>query len=1166
MLSFLKIRALLIVLGFVLVALFVWFAGPYFAFAEYRPLESVTARLVLIGLIVAVWLASVLFKRLRANRASDNLVAAVVKQSRADERPSADAQALRERFEEATALLRDKRRSGHSLYELPWYVIIGAPGSGKTTALINSGLNFPLEQRSGKGALRGVGGTRNCDWWFTDEAVFLDTAGRYTTQDSDAAADSAGWAEFLGLLRKYRKRRPLNGVILTINAHDLLTQGEAGREAHVAAARRRLGELNKELRIQLPIYLMVTKCDLVAGFTEYFDDLTQEGRAQVWGVTFPYEQTRRGETAQTFPAEFDALIARLNSRLFSRLEEERDLKRRAKLFAFPQQMSVLRDSLAGFVRDVFASTRFDQPVYLRGVYFTSGTQEGTPIDRLLGAIGRRFAVAPEAVIAPGGRGKAYFIERLLKEVLLAESGLAGVNRRLEVQKAVFEIAAYVALALVAILGVIVFSISYSRNRAYIADVAASISALRDVPKGTSGTSFETLLPRLDAVRAVDDSANRYRNSTPWEMRWGLYQGGSVGDAARDAYGRELDGAMLPYVADRFKRRLLEYAPEPEKLYPYLKGYLMLGHPEHLDKQQLAYLGDLEWQSAYADDPDRAASVAKHFRSLLDYQDSLRPIALDEAIIAQARSTLQQASQAGLVYRYVRISYANDTARSLRLDLAAGLGAERVLKRRSRVSLSQPVPSIYTKPVFEEITKRGTDAIVKQFTDEYWVWGDARPSIAGSARLSAEFLDVYEKDYIAAWDAIVNDIQAAPLSSLDDTKEALAILSGSTSPLRGLLKVVDDNTYLVKPAEPPKPGLIPGVGGALGNLFDAGKKIAGVPSATTTPGRQITSHFEPIHRLLAGDQGSAPIDVILGKLRELQQKMQPIALQDVVGGTSPGNPQSIASVGQTATELKRDAAPLPPGIGSVVTQVANGATAAVRGGVRNDLQSRFQQDVAKQCAAIVANRYPFVSQSPTDVPLADFGRLFGYGGVYEMFFKTELADLVDTSANPWRWRTDATGNAVGGSVSMLRQFEAADTIREMFFRPGSQMPEVRFTVTPVELDASATRFVLELDGQTFDYRHGPPRPLAAVWPGPNPGMAAASFEDRSGARPNIVSQGAWAWFRLIDAGQMQREVENSRTRYVLTFEKGGHQAKLTIEAPSILNPFVKRDLQQFSCGI
>ena len=278
-------------------------------------------------------------------------------------------------------------------------MFIGAPGSGKTTAILNSGLTFPLEQRVGKGALRGVGGTRNCDWWFADEAVFLDTAGRYFTQDSDAATDRTGWQEFLALLRKYRKRRPINGVILTISTQDLMVQGDEGREGHVEAARRRLAELSRELRIQLPVYVMVTKCDLVAGFAEYFDDLAQDGRAQVWGVTFPYEQTLSGQAAQAFPAEFEALITRLNARLFARLEDERDARRRARIFAFPQQMAGLRDLLAQFVGEVFTSTRFDQPVLLRGVYLTSGTQDGTQIDRLLGAIGRRFGLAPEVVAA-----------------------------------------------------------------------------------------------------------------------------------------------------------------------------------------------------------------------------------------------------------------------------------------------------------------------------------------------------------------------------------------------------------------------------------------------------------------------------------------------------------------------------------------------------------------------------------------------------------------------------------------------------------------------------------------------------------------------------------------------------------------------------------------------
>ena len=208
------------------------------------------------------------------------------------------------------ATLKQKRRGGHSLYELPVVRdhrrarLRQDDGAGEFRACISR-----WSSGRGSGALRGVGGTRNCDWWFTDEAVFLDTAGRYTTQDSDADADSAGWSEFLALLRKYRKRRPVNGVILTISAQDLMTQNHGGaRSARGGGAPPAERAQSSELQIQLPVYLMVTKCDLIAGFTEYFDDLAQEGRAQVWGMTFPYDADGQGARRRRLPAEFDALV------------------------------------------------------------------------------------------------------------------------------------------------------------------------------------------------------------------------------------------------------------------------------------------------------------------------------------------------------------------------------------------------------------------------------------------------------------------------------------------------------------------------------------------------------------------------------------------------------------------------------------------------------------------------------------------------------------------------------------------------------------------------------------------------------------------------------------------------------------------------------------------
>ena len=765
MFAFFKSRAFVLLIGFLLIAIFIWYAGPYFAFGTYYPLETEFSRLVAIGLVVVCWIVSRLIKRLRSSRASERLVGAVIAVTQKEkERPSAEATKLRERFEEAVGALSKGQKPGRSLYDLPWYVFIGAPGSGKTTALVNSGLKFPADQRGSKAAVRGVGGTRNCDWWFTDEAVFLDTAGRYTTQDSDASSDSEGWREFLALLTRYRQRRPVNGIILTISTQDLLTQGDAGREAHVDAARRRLTEFTRELQIQLPVYLMVTKCDMVAGFSEYFDDLTQEDRAQVWGVTFPYDQSVQGDAADAFPEEFDALIGRLNERVYARLEEERGPRRRANIFAFPQQMVALRDPLTQFVSDIFSSTSFNQQILLRGVYLTSGTQDGTQIDRLLGSIGRRFGVAADAVAPAAGRGKAFFMERLLKQVVIGESGLAGVNRRLEMRTMAWQLGAYAAVLLFLIGSLLVLSVSYANNRDYLAQVATDLTTLRSATPALPRASLEVLLPQLNAVRAVSDSANRYRDSTPWGMRWGLYQGNAVGNAARDAYLRELDGIVLPRFAARIKQHLVGYAAEPEKLYVYLKAYLMLGDPKHLDKKYLQSLADVEWKMPDAA-PGAGTSLSNHFQNLLAYSDTLRPIALDPSLVAQARSTILRASIPQMMFEQLRRSYTGETKGALQLDVIAGAGIEKVLRRKSGRKLSEPVPAFYTKQVFNDATGTGMAPLVKQFAEETWVWGPGAMSAASWPKLTSQVTELYERDYNRYWDELLNDLEIVQFSTV-----------------------------------------------------------------------------------------------------------------------------------------------------------------------------------------------------------------------------------------------------------------------------------------------------------------------------------------------------------------------------------------------------------------
>ncbi|MGH8180376.1 MAG: type VI secretion system membrane subunit TssM, partial [Steroidobacteraceae bacterium] len=874
--ALLKSRTFIVILGLLLLAAIIWFAGPYFAFAGYQPLASVVGRLVAILIIAVCYAVYVQLRQLKSASSSRQLAEKVAGQEEAaaggrSAGGSADAAQLRQRFEEAIESLKKSRKKGAaSLYDLPWYVIIGPPGAGKTTVLVNSGLHFPLAQKFGKEAVRGVGGTRNCDWWFTDEAILLDTAGRYTTQDSNAKADASGWGAFLQLLRKFRGHQPINGVIVAISATDLLVQGEQERELQVSAIRERLNELGRELRIRIPVYFLVTKCDLIAGFAEFFDDMSQEARAQVWGTTFPIEMTESGGAAGAFAAEFDGLTARLQERVLARMEAERDPRRRASILAFPQQMSLLKPLLDDLVKRVFTASGFDRPVLLRGVYFTSGTQEGSPIDRMLGAIARSFGVTSAVAAPAAGRGKAYFIERLLRAVIFPEAGLAGVNRAVQARMIAARSGAYIACVVLLTLLLSWVFVSYEANAAYIDKVAAASRSLQTAAPA-AGSTVDAVLPELDTLRDLTAGAEQYRGHVPWHMRAGLYRGAAIGKEARDAYTRDLNASLVPVLRGRFEGALQANVAAPDRLYEYLKGYLMLGSAEHRDTDHLRFLASAQWREMYPQDPATAQHLEDHFDQLLT-DDRLSSISLDSQVVERARTALRSASLPVLIYDRLKLSYLNDDQQALRLDVAAGTGAS-VLLRRSGTPLATPVPALYTRAVFREINTRRRYQLVQEFLQDSWVFGNSLPDVRASGTLVSDVMNLYETDYLQYWDSVVKDVGVKPAGDPQGFIDTLGIISSPASPLKGFLKAVATNTDLLAP-DTSAAGQAAGAASKLADAkLGALKSIIGTgPPGAAPPGTRVSQYFAPIRALVAGPPGQAPIDQMLGALAQQYQRL------------------------------------------------------------------------------------------------------------------------------------------------------------------------------------------------------------------------------------------------------------------------------------------------------
>src|SRR5215470_11126537 len=304
-------RIALVSVGITSIASLVYLGGPFIAIGGWHPLQSYLVREILIVVLIAAAASAGSFHFYRRRKKAKALAQGVSEAVK----PESDEAVLKDKMKDALATL--KSASGGKkdfLYDLPWYVLIGPPGSGKTTALVNSGLKFPLSRGASPAAIAGVGGTRYCDWWFTEEAVLIDTAGRYTTQDSDAKADKQSWFAFLDLLKKNRKRQPINGVIVAISLEDLMMLSSAELAAHSAAIRARLLELHE------------------------------------------------------------------------RLQDEPVPNTRVVLFGFPAQMARLKQQIFDFLNQIFEPTRYHANATLRGFYFTSGTQQGSPIDQLIGSL------------------------------------------------------------------------------------------------------------------------------------------------------------------------------------------------------------------------------------------------------------------------------------------------------------------------------------------------------------------------------------------------------------------------------------------------------------------------------------------------------------------------------------------------------------------------------------------------------------------------------------------------------------------------------------------------------------------------------------------------------------------------------------------------------------
>jgi hypothetical protein len=384
---------------------------------------------------------------------------------------------LKASFSRAMRMLRAHVTRRDYRYRLPWFLMVGESDAGKSTALGESRMGLPL----GRPEEQTHGVKQGLNWFFFDRGVVLDVAGDLVLRPGGGeVSNQQGWNQLARLLQKHRPERPLDGVVLTIPATELIEarglDGRARVENKAASLYRKLWQAQKLLGMSFPVYVLVTKCDALAGFQSLCHELPESAREEMLGWSSPYtlETAYRPEWIEEAFRSVYRYLFQLQVEVFA----ERDVRDRDGLFLLPSELQSLRGPLQLYLDHVFKESSFHDSFFFRGLYFCGDAGEDAqalpPPAALVANTSSSLASAggenwdpfgqeqqPEAPAQSYGLRRPAFIKDLFEKKIFVEDMLARPLARTALSRNRTALAAQLLSLAIPILGLVGLLFTYS---------------------------------------------------------------------------------------------------------------------------------------------------------------------------------------------------------------------------------------------------------------------------------------------------------------------------------------------------------------------------------------------------------------------------------------------------------------------------------------------------------------------------------------------------------------------------------------------------------------------------------------------------------------------------------------------------------------------------------
>lgn len=1072
---------------------------------------------------------------------------------------------LEARLGEIKKRLAAAKRPG--LHNLPVVVLLGPPGSAKSSVVLGSDIS--AEQLAGDSPRNGeFPPTRSLNAWYADGTVLVEAG-------TKLGEDPGLWVK---LVRRILPRKLLAAIltgksqapraaVVCLSCQDLAGSGgnTDNLVAWARALRVQLLEFSQRLGVRLPVYVLFTKADAIEPFEDYFRDLTDEESRRVLGATLPltpdvgaagYADAQN----RVLSRAFQDLYRSLALKRLKYLDQSVDGRRAARAYEFPREFRKLTGIATQFMVELCKPSQLQVSPFLRGFYFSgrkeilveSSGPEPPPRPEPAASLGgattvfdpRTLAADAAAPMAgsssgPGRKRKWFFLSRVFRDVVFRDDiaiGMMRGGRRVSLGRRLLLGGA--AFFVLFILTPFLFS-AFIQNRRMQSRAEEALLGLRDVPAVQPvGPAVSEALILLEELRDDADTLSIYREEGP-PLRFGgwlgLYVGPRLYPLVMDEYAARFTPTLLRPSLDSVTTdlRRLPGFPTPESdyqdTYDLLKTYLITTrHPDRSDPELVARVLADRWPLSGGMVDDSLAGLQFEFfgRHLVSSERFDNPPA-DEAVIVRTREFLSRMGAVQPFYVSL-INKANQSHRSFSFEDPAFGSASPALATR------MDVPGAFTLEGREYVKAQlaQPDSLLQA---EEWVLG---PVSFPDPRSVAQGIDsLYEAEYGQRWTALLDQTFVPAFQDAGDAARKLGDLAGDNSPLTQLLGVVSNTVFeggdVRREAFQPLNAFLPR--DSTGRMGLSGSAIAYFDALD-----QLKSAMEELDQA-QGTETMAQAEAI--SLREIPEAEGAVRILRREMGADPEGRE----VANHLVEL--------------LAQPIDRASALVRGVEPAELNRRG----AEFCAEFnrrVGSKYPFRGSSTEEPDMEDLAAAFQRGNSLVWNLGSALDPYIERSGPVYRQRA---GSPVRINPAFLEFYSEARRFSESIFGEGAQTPEVEFSVRPSLSESSdgVESISLQVDGRQTLCTQLDCRTLVLRWDG-NSSSEVELTARIAGENVRVAGplRGSWAIFRLFAGATGWRSPGEPHT---IRWQVGGSQRSVSAvvdlgRLPPVFSATQLRDMQ------